>query len=186
MFFQGALIDRLFAVRRFFPCDNLYFRQATLDSERQLLCFIQESRRHTGVLGEVARNAWLTALVASVCRNYLRKRFPDNPLERAQQYIMDNLDKPITLEDLGCKAGMSPSTFSRVFRKFTGCAPIQLVNRLRIDQAQVLLRQYAHDIHITEVATRTGFADPYYFSRLFKLKTGLCPARYRAKFRIRP
>jgi AraC-like DNA-binding protein len=180
--FRGPLFERLFAALRFFPCDNLYFRQANLDSERQFLQFVRTAAQGE-LLDEVERNARLLALVASVCRHYVRKRFPENPLEHAQQYMMDHLDQPMSLRGLARIAGMSPSNFSRVFKDRTGVSPIQMVNRLRIEQAQALLREFARDIHIDEVAARSGFEDPYYFSRLFKRRTGLSPAAYRARFR---
>jgi AraC-like DNA-binding protein len=55
--------------------------------------------------------------------------------------------------------------------------PYQYYIQIKIDRACRLLEQT--DISIKEAAWTLGFDDPYYFSRLFKQKTGIPPSEWK-------
>lgn len=66
---------------------------------------------------------------------------------------------------------------SRAFKKHTGIGMARYLNNIRIRKAQELLR--TTDLQIQEIADRVGYFDSKYFSRQFKLATGMTPAQYR-------
>lgn len=68
---------------------------------------------------------------------------------------------------------------SRAFKKYTGIGMAKYLNNIRIRKAQELLR--ATDLQIQEIADRVGYFDAKYFSRQFKLATGMTPAQFRQK-----
>ncbi len=96
-------------------------------------------------------------------------------VRQAQERIEHQWDKPLDLPTLAASLGLNYRTFRYLFQRFTGLPPLQYQLNLRINRAKPLLRDR---MSIEEVAARTGFTDPYYFSRLFKQKTGLSPGKW--------
>jgi len=94
-------------------------------------------------------------------------------------YIHDNLDTPITLEELAELVDLNPTYFSNLFAKLMGMPPIQYINRRRIEKAQQLL--LSSDDPLQAIAAQVGFMDVYYFSRLFKKIVGLAPSFYQKR-----
>ena len=72
-----------------------------------------------------------------------------------------------------------PNHLRRLFKKATGCSPLEFLNNVRIDHAKMLLEQNRYfGYSVTQVAQRCGFDDICYFSRLFKQKVGMPPTQY--------
>ncbi|HTF28027.1 MAG TPA: helix-turn-helix transcriptional regulator, partial [Flavitalea sp.] len=65
----------------------------------------------------------------------------------------------------------------KAFKNYTGIAPHKYLLQLRIEKAKMLLS--GHAISIKEIALRLNFESAFYFSRLFKEKTGVSPELYR-------
>jgi AraC-like DNA-binding protein len=98
--------------------------------------------------------------------------------------IQDNLAGDIRRDDLAALIGLSPAHFHAVFKAATGIPPMEYVIRLRIREAQSLLLQTTATV--AEVAERSGFHDPFHFSRLFRSRCGVSPAQYRRETRSLP
>ena len=62
--------------------------------------------------------------------------------------------------------------------KAYGLSPMEYLASRRVAQARILL--FSTTLSIKEIAFRCGFSDPYYFTKVFTKRTGLCPTRYRA------
>jgi AraC-like DNA-binding protein len=97
-------------------------------------------------------------------------------VRQAQKLIEEQWDQPLDFRKLAQSLGMNYRTFRYVFCRFAGVPPLQYLLNLRVNRAKPLLEK---KMRIEEVAARTGFTDPYYFSRLFKQKTGLNPSKWR-------
>ena len=95
-------------------------------------------------------------------------------IESALRYIAKNWDHEIEFEALAAKLGTSYRNFRRLFQEATGLAPHQYLLNLRLNHAKRLLGT----LPVAEVAARVGFADPLYFSRIFKRKVGVAPTRW--------
>lgn len=80
-------------------------------------------------------------------------------------------------QQLAALSGLSVSRFSHLFQEQVGQSPQEFVEFLRIDKAKDLLETTPRSIQ--SVAAEVGFEDPLYFSRRFKLRTGLTPRTYR-------
>ena len=80
---------------------------------------------------------------------------------------------PATLEQLAAVAGLSISSFKRVFKEVAGIPPHAFILRKRIDRAQALLRTDAGNV--TEIAFKCGFPSSQYFATAFKRITGMTP-----------
>ncbi|MEK6795886.1 MAG: AraC family transcriptional regulator [Spirochaetota bacterium] len=73
----------------------------------------------------------------------------------------------------------SPATLHALFKKAVGVSPLQHLIDLRIRDSKPLLS--IRGLTLRAVSRQVGFRDPYHFSRAFKQKTGMPPAKYRAQ-----
>jgi len=103
-------------------------------------------------------------------------------IERALQFIENNLEKTITLEEVARESGMSRSHFTRIFKKITGKSFKKYLNQKRIKRAKYLLK--GQEMNITEVCFTVGFNDLSYFDRVFRRLEGMPPSAYKKNFLI--
>ena len=82
------------------------------------------------------------------------------------EYIENNFNDKITLDQLCSMANISRFYFCRVFKSITEKSLGEYLNQLRINKAEALLKD--SDVNITEAAMLCGFDDINYFSRMFK------------------
>ena len=94
-------------------------------------------------------------------------------VKKAINWAETQTSKPPTLEQLAEVAGLSVSSFKRVFKEVAGIPPHAYVLRKRIDRAQKLLRK--GDRSVTDIAFECGFPSSQYFATVFKRVTGLTP-----------
>jgi len=99
-------------------------------------------------------------------------------LLRAVHYMAQCLDANLNQEAVARHVGMSRSYFSQCFKKFTGAAFVDTLRSMRIRHAQSLLRNSG--LSVPEIASRSGFEDDKYFSRVFREMTGQLPSEFRA------
>ena len=83
----------------------------------------------------------------------------------------------LKIEEMVAQSGLSRTAYYSLLKELTGMSPKDFINEFRLKKAIMYLENT--DIHIGEVAYKTGFADPVYFTNLFKSMTGFTPAKYR-------
>ncbi|MCW3058245.1 MAG: AraC family transcriptional regulator [Capsulimonas sp.] len=99
------------------------------------------------------------------------------PLLPALQWIQENLDQRMTNAEIAALCHMSEGHFIRRFREATSLSPVQYILKRRVaSAAQQLL--FTSD-SIDQIAEQNGFADRFYFSRIFLRETGRPPAAFR-------
>lgn len=96
---------------------------------------------------------------------------------RAVDYIRNNYDKKITLEETAAMVYLSPAYFSRVFKEEIGDTFNFYVNKVRIEAAKKLLLN--EKVPLVEISSLVGFEGQSYFSKVFKKLTGVTPGKYR-------
>ena len=104
---------------------------------------------------------------------------PDLGIKRIRHvmdYVEDNIEAPISLDDLASVAYLSRFHFARSFKKVTGKTPHEYVNDRRMERAKTLLRH--RNRSLTEVATALNFSSLSTFSRAFRQHTGLTPSQF--------
>jgi len=103
-----------------------------------------------------------------------------NPgINRAIQFMEQNLDKKLVLSEISDEAGYSPSYLTTLFRKKTGYSPLSYFSHLKISKASEYLD--FSKFKIKEISFMLGYSDPYYFSKDFQKKIGLSPRNYRKR-----
>ncbi len=98
-------------------------------------------------------------------------------IHAAKQKLRGGLDRDIDLHKLARELGVSYAWLRRMFRRYTGLPPHQYHLQLRLNKAMQLLS--VAGCSVKAAAAQTGYADEYYFSRLFKLKTGRSPEAWK-------
>lgn len=93
------------------------------------------------------------------------------------EYIKLNYMNPIDMKQLGNLVNLSRSQIYRLFKKYENQSPQQYLLNFRLDRAQELLS--ASELTVTEIAFSCGFSNTAYFSKAFRLKTGMTPIQYR-------
>jgi AraC-like DNA-binding protein len=131
-----------------------------------------------GIIGALSRAADTRLLTSS---SYLPdpSGFMSAGINEALSYIRKNLTEPFDEKDLAAITRLSPSAFSRNFRRHTGMSLVQYVNRLRINLACQLLLS-AERMPITEVCFSSGFNNLSNFNRQFMVQKGMPPSRFRS------
>lgn len=100
----------------------------------------------------------------------------------AQDWLATHFAVANPVETMIRRSGLAERTFKRRFTSATGYAPIDYVQRLRVEDAKRRLERT--DESADEIAWRVGYEDPAFFRRLFKRTTGLAPGQYRRRFQI--
>lgn len=101
----------------------------------------------------------------------------DIRINRARTFLRQNLDLPLTLEQIAAEAGMSEYHFLRVFRAHTGETPFRYLTRLRVERGQYELTHSANTV--AEIAARCGYVRATYFATAFRRHTGVSPTAWR-------
>ena len=132
--------------------------------------------------------ALITALLIGIVQSGSDRESSDGPdvgwrdaahtaVHCAIRYIHDNLNRPLSVEEIADEVHVSPRHLSRIFTTLTGVSPAAYIARSRLDRASSLLLRTA--MPIKEVATSVGYPDVHHFTRVFSSRVGRPPGRYR-------
>ena len=96
----------------------------------------------------------------------------------ALDFVRDHYsDADLDLEMVCSSLGVSAAYFSTVFRKETGSTFINYLTDYRMKEALRLIDEEDEKTYI--IAGKVGYADPNYFSYVFKKKYGMSPTKYK-------
>lgn len=154
-----------------------------------LSCSVQEKNGGDGssaksletILSEVHRIAGMKEILAYI-REYARQSISQlqsgsEPMSGLCRRILDYMNahymENLTLGDVAEEAGISESHLCRVLKKETGESFVNLLNKLRVQQAQKLLQR--GELKVYEIAEAVGFSNYAYFYQVFKKLTGYSP-----------
>lgn len=93
------------------------------------------------------------------------------------KYIIDNLEKPIALNEIASFQAMTPPSFCRWFKQAIGKSFVNYLTALRIEKACSFLIQ--SDFSISQIAYSTGFESLSNFNRQFKKLKKQSPSEYK-------
>lgn len=106
-----------------------------------------------------------------------RPQLPNAELfDRLRGLVLERLHEDLRPEDLASAANVSPRQLQRIFREELGTTPHYFIIMLKMEQAAALLREGKQNV--SEVAWALGFADPAYFSKVFKKYFGQPPKEF--------
>ncbi|GAA2779828.1 helix-turn-helix domain-containing protein [Kitasatospora paracochleata] len=105
----------------------------------------------------------------------------NHPLADLLPWALEQLDQPLTVEDLARRAGMSSRHLARHFKHLTGTTPLHWLHTQRIRPAQELLE--TTNATVDTIATATGMGTATTLRRHFHRSVGVPPDTYRRTFR---
>jgi transcriptional regulator GlxA family with amidase domain len=111
-----------------------------------------------------------------------RKDHGDAVVADAQTWLSTHFSVGSPVEEIVRRSGLAERTFKRRFTDATAFAPIDYVQRLRVEDAKRRLERT--DTSADEISWQVGYEDPAFFRRLFKRVTGLTPGAYRKRFHL--
>jgi transcriptional regulator GlxA family with amidase domain len=112
-------------------------------------------------------------------RSCERRHRAARAIHPAVKHMQQHLNKPLQVSMLSSMAAVSSSHFYSLFKRATGYTPINFFIRLRMIRACEMLA--TSTVTVKGIAAALGYADRYYFSRLFKSIVGVAPREYREK-----
>lgn len=101
-------------------------------------------------------------------------------IRRGVEQLKIDWNRQEKMEKYARLCGISQCYFNATFRHWAGISPVEYRNRLRIAQAQSILRTELSSI--SETSALVGYEDPFYFSRVFKSIAGVSPQEYKRRF----
>jgi AraC-like DNA-binding protein len=96
--------------------------------------------------------------------------------ESVRDWLLRNYSQPFSLSELADRHLVSTFHLSRTFSQEFGMAITDMLSTIRMEHAKDLLR--SGKLTVKEVACRTGFSDPNYFTKAFRRVTGFSPSEF--------
>jgi AraC-like DNA-binding protein len=177
--FKGAYFSGLIKEGRFSP-DQVFFQIGLHDSILSLFNLIFDEIHAQRPLYQIKACAAILSLIAEVLTRDRRKEQLNSyqkTVEKAKCLMESNVFSAINLPSISEQLGISTSRLNEIFKTYTSMTPYQYYIQIKIYKAESLLEQ--QDLSVKEVAYKMGFEDQYYFSRLFKNKTGVSPSKWK-------
>lgn len=109
-------------------------------------------------------------------RPQLRQTFSPETIRR---YVMENLQRKITVNELASVACLSVSRFHDMFRAMTGMTPHRFLLNIRLDQAVQLIT--GTTLTVAEISFRTGFSSQSALTNALRKHRGTIPSALRVK-----
>jgi AraC-like DNA-binding protein len=159
--------------------DHIFFDIGLHDNIMTIFNTILDEARAQRPLYQLKACSGVLSLIAEMLTHERREEQPNyyqNIVEKAKCLMGANVYSEVNLTSISEQIGISASRLNEVFKTYTAMTPYQYYIHIKIHKAEGLLEQ---DMPVKEVSYRLGFEDQYYFSRLFKNKTGISPSRWK-------
>lgn len=121
-------------------------------------------------LDYLTRSAKITIPVQS-------SKMSDYYIKEAINYIEQNFQNNITIEDIAAVCGINRSYFGKIFRNSVGRSPQEFLMSYRMVKATELLKLTS--LSIAEIGSAVGYENQLHFSRAFKTVYGISPREWR-------
>ncbi len=158
--------------------DNIYTGGGGFNS-MQLIFHLIEEYCGKDLAIELSKIVGIQYPVKKQNRFYLfrkQKMHRDEPILEIQDFMENNFNDNLRIEELANRVNMSPRNFIRRFKKATNETPHSYLQKIRIEVAKNAFE--SGESSVVEVMDKIGYQDLKSFSVLFKRETGLTPSAY--------
>jgi AraC-like DNA-binding protein len=116
-------------------------------------------------------------LYRAIESSYIQYQYtPENLAEEIINFLQFNIYNSITLDDISTRFSISKAWLAHNFKSFIGKSIIDYFISLKIDEAKKMIRE--KKLNITQISEKMGYSSIHYFSRQFKMMTGMAPREY--------
>lgn len=129
---------------------------------------------------ELSTAGMLQTFIASIVQRIIRKSVRGKEASKGDEiirFLIENYMQKITNQTIARRFHYHPDHINRIVYSYTGMTLKQYIIDLRIRAAIDLLLHT--DADISEIAFNVGYENVYYFSRIFKKKTGYAPSYFK-------
>ena len=109
-----------------------------------------------------------------------QKSHTDEPVKKAQEFIENNFEEKITVDQLASMLALGRRNLERRFKKATANTVVEYIQRVKMEAAKKGLESSRENVN--EVMYNVGYTDTKAFRTTFKKITGLSPVQYRNKY----
>ncbi|WP_323756554.1 GlxA family transcriptional regulator [Roseivirga sp.] len=109
-----------------------------------------------------------------------QKGHNDEAVKLAQQYLEENFQEKVSVDQVAEHVAVSRRSFERRFKQATGNTVLEYLQRIKIEAAKRSFESSRKNIN--EVMFDVGYTDTKAFRNVFKKITGLTPIEYRNKY----
>jgi transcriptional regulator GlxA family with amidase domain len=109
-----------------------------------------------------------------------QKEHNDEPIRKAQEFIENNFQEKITVDQLASMFAVGRRSLERRFKKATCNTVSEYIQRVKMEAAKKSFETSRKNI--TEIMDDVGYSDTKAFRTIFKRTTGLSPIEYRNKY----
>jgi len=115
----------------------------------------------------------LTDVQGGALAHLLQQRGQIQQIARAVEYVNQNLEKPVSVDDLADMVNMSSSGFHKKFKEVMHLSPLQYAKSIKLNRAQNYILQGKT---VSEAGYMVGYNSPAQFSREYKRHFGMVPS----------
>ena len=125
----------------------------------------------------------LYGFLNSFYEHYMDKKIPTKNvyMTRAVEYIKQNFNKNISVENIANLLGIERSYLSRLFKTYKNKSTQNYIIDYRMEQAKRMFEE--EDVNVSQVCVAVGYTNIYCFSRIFKSRIGMPPKEYMERCR---
>ena len=160
-----------------FSCNEVlrnYIKFYKLECQRQT----RDEENKVEPLAQLIVAEIIDLALEKMCKKTRNNTTYQQGIRSVADYINDHYAEELSLETLSAICGLSPSYFTRAFKKMYDCSPSAYISMVRISNAKVLLETTLHSVK--EIARKVGYNRSSTFCDAFKKETEMTPNEYRA------
>jgi AraC-like DNA-binding protein len=172
------------------PARGLYLTRVSadlIDAVIRLLRLIDTPEDIAALQGGIRREIFYRVLKSEQghkLRQIATSSGQSRRIARTIEWLRNNFNQPLRVEELAAQANMSPSSFHEHFREMTAMSPLQFQKQLRLQEARQLLM--SEDLDAATAGHRVGYESPSQFSREYSRFFGVPPATDMKRLRQLP
>ncbi|AMR30813.1 AraC family transcriptional regulator [Mucilaginibacter sp. PAMC 26640] len=179
---KGEIIDKLLIssyLKRDTPCLYIGFNESIFNLYN---CIIEKTKQERPGYQPLISGAVLHLIGTSyaiIKQNAVETKDDENIINRSRLLFRSNISNPYSAEQAAQELNVGYSWFRKLFKNYTGLSPGQYYLQLKIEKAKELLSN--SNVPVKEVSIVLNFESSFYFSTIFKEKSGLTPTEYRKR-----
>lgn len=180
---RNLLAQIIIESRRCFstPLDNPFLQKLEISensmpgSEQLILLYLEE-------LLVLMFRRFITSEPAIPPARTIKNTSDDQLFEQLKAYLQDHIRERINVDQICLHNLVGRSQLQRLFQKKTANGVINYFNRIKIDYGKQLIRENKYNF--TQISEYLGYTSIHYFSRQFKMYTGMSPSEYANSIKV--